>query len=126
IHEKFYVPRSNGRRYSEALRIGGDECSEGRLSFEFANDKRCTLANAMKFTRTNIKRETAVNNLQIGKMNGVAAVHLLLAYAIGTHTAPAPLPKARRVRAGMGCLWLLFQATKVTSASSDRTIWLTG
>src|SRR6185437_670972 len=122
IHEKFYVPRSNGGRYSVALRIGGDECSQGCLSFELANDKRCTLANAMKFTRTNIKRETAVNNLQIGKMNGVAAVHLLLACAIGTHTAPVPLPKCRRVRAGMECLWPWFQLTKVASASSDRTI----
>jgi hypothetical protein len=33
---------------------------------------------------------------------------------------------ARRVRAGMECLWPSFQPTKVTSASSDRTIWLTG
>src|ERR1700741_1565065 len=100
IQEQFDVPRSDSWRYFVALRIGGDERSERGLSFEFANDKGCTFANAMKFARANIERETAVDDLQIGKMNGVAAVHPVLACASGTHTAPAPLPQDPRLGAG--------------------------
>ena len=55
-----------------------------------ADDKGCGFADTMKFARANIENDAAVDDLQIGKMNGVAAVHPSLAGAIGTHKPRPP------------------------------------